>query len=66
MWIYGLIGLSIYFSLEWLSVKLLCFPSNDVLITIIDRNVQLKIAFDKSYDDSVKLKRTEMDPFRLG
>ena len=21
---------------------------------------------DKSYDDSVKLKRTEMDPFRLG
>ena len=22
--------------------------------------------FDKSYDDSVKLKRTEMDPFRLG
>ena len=22
--------------------------------------------YDKSYDDSVKLKRTEMDPFRLG
>ena len=22
--------------------------------------------FNKSYDDSVKLKRTEMDPFRLG
>ena len=50
MWIYGLIGLSIYFSLEWLSVKLLCFPSNDVLITIIDRNVQLKIAFDLRFE----------------
>ena len=25
-----------------------------------------KLVVDKSYDDSVKLKRTEMDPFRLG
>ena len=25
-----------------------------------------QIKIDKSYDDSVKLKRTEMDPFRLG
>ena len=26
----------------------------------------IKIKDNKSYDDSVKLKRTEMDPFRLG
>ena len=25
-----------------------------------------KVFTNKSYDDSVKLKRTEMDPFRLG
>ena len=25
-----------------------------------------KKKWNKSYDDSVKLKRTEMDPFRLG
>ena len=25
-----------------------------------------KMRYNKSYDDSVKLKRTEMDPFRLG
>ena len=24
------------------------------------------VKFNKSYDDSVKLKRTEIDPFRLG
>ena len=28
--------------------------------------LEVKIGFNKSYDDSVKLKRTEMDPFRLG
>ena len=35
-------------------------------LTLTDKG---KVRFDdqnKSYDDSVKLKRTEMDPFRLG
>ena len=27
---------------------------------------QISLMLNKSYDDSVKLKRTEMDPFRLG
>ena len=31
-----------------------------------DSQVRTRKRMDKSFDDSVKLKRTEMDPFRLG
>ena len=47
---------------------------NGLMLQILIHNVSLayhqfmkqNLLDNKSYDDSVKLKRTEMDPFRLG
>ena len=37
------------------------------MISAVSKNIIIVTTIsNKSYDDSVKLKRTEMDPFRLG
>ena len=36
------------------------------LLEVLFKNVTINYSTNKSYDDSVKLYRTEMDPVRLG
>ena len=53
-------------------MKLAWLKENGYVSEAFQKKIQLQggwgfkiLSFNKSYDDSVKLKRTEMDPFRL-